>query len=454
MKILLIYPSRLDDSDRVIKYRKAFTPPLSLGILSGLTPERHDVRIINDLVEPVDFDAPVDLVGITALTSQADRAYQICAGFREKGVKTVIGGVHPSLMPEEAIQHADTVVIGEAEGIWPRILSDAENNSLQPIYNNSTFDDLSCAVKPRWDRMNLGVYRRSPGRKFPRIPIYTTRGCVHNCSYCSVTKFFGRTYRFRPVAQVCDEIDYTGAESYFFVDDNICCNPDYSRELFTALQNRKISWFSQASTTILNTPELIPMMSKAGCRHLFLGVETLDRQSLLQVKKGFNRPEKYKELLERLLEVNIQPWCSIILNLADATQDSFEKTVSYLKSCGVGNIVIWILTPLPGTDLYDQFEKEGRIIDRRWSHYDLNHVVYQPKNFQAKELIEYYWKSYKKIYGLNQIVKHVTGYANPVKVGLPSAIKTIAGQLYFRKQVNHREHPFAMGLNRLGTLQG
>lgn len=451
MKILLIYPSRLDDAGRVIKYRKAFTPPLSLGIISGLTPESHDLKVVNDLVEPIDFNSPVDLVGITALTSQADRAYEISSRFREKGVKTVIGGVHPSLMTEEASQHADAVVLGEVEGIWKQILSDAESNSLRPIYDNGTFDDLSCTIKPRWDNMNLYVYRRSPGRRFPRIPIYTTRGCVHNCSYCSVTKFFGRTYRFRPVAQVCDEIDSTGAESYFFVDDNISCNTDYSRELFTALKNRKITWFSQASTTILNTPELIPMMSKAGCRHLFLGVETLDRQSLLNVKKGFNRPEKYKELFRRLLEVNIQPWVSLICGFDNAPPDSIEQTVSFLKTCGVGNIVLWILTPLPGTDLYEQFEKEGRIIDRRWSHYDLNHVVYQPKNFQTTELIEYYWKNYKKIYGLHQIVDHVTGYANPLKVGLSSAIKIIAGQLYFRKQVNHREHPFAMGLNRLGT---
>jgi radical SAM superfamily enzyme YgiQ (UPF0313 family) len=299
--------------------------------------------------------------------------------------------------------------------------------------------------------MQLDVYRRSPGRKFPRIPIYTTRGCVHNCSYCSVTKFFGRTYRFRPVAQVCDEIDSTGAESYFFVDDNISCNVDYSRELFKALKNKQITWFSQASTTILNTPDLIPMMSKAGCRHLFLGVESLDRQSLLRVKKGFNRPEKYQALFRRLLEVNIQPWVSLIFGLDGDTPETLSETLSYLKACGVGNIVIWILTPLPGTDLYDQFEKEGRIIDRRWSHYDLNHVVYNPKHFTATELIEYYWKSYRQIYGLNQIANHVTGYANPIKVGVGNAIKTIAGQLYFRRQVNHREHPFAMGLNRLQT---
>ena len=193
------------------------------------------------------------------------------------------------------------------------------------------------------------------------------------------------------------------------------------------------------------------MMSKSGCRHLFLGVESLDRQSLLRVKKGFNRPERYKELFRRLLEANIQPWVSLIFGLDGDTPDTLKETVTKLKAFGVGNIVIWILTPLPGTDLYNQFEKEGRIIDRRWSHYDLNHVVYKPQNFATGELFDYYWKSYSRIYGLNQIAKHVTGYANPLKVGLGNAIKTMAGQLYFRKQVNHREHPFAMGLNRLKT---
>ena len=451
MKILLIYPSRLDDADRVIKYRKAFTPPLSLGIIAGLTPQRHDIKIVNDLVEPIDFEAPVDLVGITALTSQTDRAYQIASRFRERGVKTVIGGVHPSLMPQEAAQHVDAVVAGEVEGIWDTILSDAEADRLQPFYRSDAFNDLSYAAKPRWDNMNLAAYRHAPGRKFPRIPIYTTRGCVHNCSYCSVTKFFGRTYRFRPVAQVVEEIDSTGAESYFFVDDNISCNPDYSRELFAALKNKQITWFSQASTTILKTPDLIPLMSNAGCRHLFLGVETFDRQTLINVKKGFNRPEQYEELFRRLLEVNIQPWPSLIFGLDRDTPETLEASVAFLRACGVGNIVIWILTPLPGTDLYDQFEKTGRIIDRRWSHYDLNHVVFQPERFSPSELMDFYWKSYKKIYGLRQIVSHVTGYANPLKVGLASAVKTMASQTYFRKQVHHREHPFAMGLNRIAV---
>ena len=193
------------------------------------------------------------------------------------------------------------------------------------------------------------------------------------------------------------------------------------------------------------------MMSHAGCRHLLLGVESLDRQSLIQVKKGFNRPEKYKELFRRLLENNIQPWPSLIYGLDRDTPETLKETLSFLKKCGVGSIVIWILTPLPGTDLYDELEKDGRIVDRRWSHYDLTHVVYTPKNFKAVELIEYYWKSYRKIYGLGQIARHITGYANPMNVGLATAVKRMAGQLYFHKQVNHRESPFAMGLTRLKT---
>lgn len=453
MKILLIYPSRLDDAGLVVKYKKAFTPPLSLGIISGLTPRRHQLTVVNDLVEPIDFRASVDLVGITALTAQAERAYQIASRFRQNGIKTILGGVHPSLMPEEAAQYADAVVVGEVENVWNQILSDVENNRLRPVYRNGTFDDLSNAAKPRWDRMNLAVYRRSPGRRYPRIPIYTTRGCIHNCSYCSVTKFFGRTYRFRPVAQVCEEIEATGAESYFFVDDNISCNPDYSRELFTALRNKKITWFSQASTTILNTPDLLPMMSKAGCRHLFLGVESLDRESLRSVRKGFNQPEKYEELFRRLIEVKIQPWVSLIFGMDRDTVESLDETIRHLKAWGVGNIVIWLLTPLPGTGLYGQFEKQGRIIDQRWSNYDLNHVVFKPQNFTPTELLEYYWKTYKRIYDRSQIIRHVTGYANPLQVGLTSTIKTVAGQLYFRKQVLSGEHPFAMGMIRLKNQQ-
>ena len=263
MRILLIYPTSTTNG-RPNKYRKAYIPPLNLAIIDRLTHlacQKHTVKIINDCVEEIDFDAECDLIGITSLTSQTVRAYQIADKFRAKRKKVVLGGVHPSLMPEESLKHADAVVIGEAEHIWAEILSDGEKKCLKRIYKGSTFPDLSELIIPKWDNANLSIYRRSFGRKMPRMPIYTTRGCVNACNFCSVSKFFGRSYRCKPIDHVLQEINSLKAESYFFTDDNIVCRPDYSRSLFQALAkiSHKFRWFSQASTTILNSPDLMAL---------------------------------------------------------------------------------------------------------------------------------------------------------------------------------------------------
>ena len=230
MKILFVYPTKLNASGKPIKYRKAFLPPLALAILDSLTPDKHDVRIIDDIVENIDFSVPYDLVAITAMTMQVERAYQIADAFRERGVKVIMGGMHPTVLPQEAKQHADSVVIGEADNIWEQILDDCENNTLKDFYQDASFPDLQKPVIPKWDNANLRVYPKRIGAKLPMMPIFTTRGCPLGCTFCSVTKFFGKSTRVKPVSHVIQEIESTGATEYLFVDDNITCNPDYSRE--------------------------------------------------------------------------------------------------------------------------------------------------------------------------------------------------------------------------------
>jgi radical SAM superfamily enzyme YgiQ (UPF0313 family) len=449
LKILLVYPSHLDEHGKPVKYRNAYLPPLGLALLDALTPDPHEVRIVNDLVQEVDFSMDVDLVGLTALTSQAERAYQIAAGFRSRGIPVVLGGVHPSLMAEEARLHADAVVIGEAEDIWETLLADAAQGRLNPTYQGEGFPDLSRAVFPRWKNMDLSVYRRTPGRRLPRIPLFTTRGCVFNCKYCSVSRYFGRSYRFRPVAHVLEEIDTAGGESFFFVDDNIVCRPEYSRELFQALSRRSIRWFGQASTSLLKTPELIELMAKAGCKHLFIGIESIDPESLKGLRKGHNRPEEYGELFSRLLSAGIKPWASLIFGLDNDTEQGLKNTLDFLIRSRIWNIVLWILTPLPGTDLFKEMEEQGRILSRRWSDYDLTHVVFRPSGFTPETLLRLYWESFDSLFNFQAIAGrtlHMARYArHPFRTGFTSLMY----QLYFRKQVQARNHPFSMGLGRI-----
>lgn len=450
MKILLIYPTSLDHTGAPVKYKKAYLPPLSLAIIDSLTPKRHIVKIINDCVEQIDLTVDFDLIGITALSAQAPRAYQIADAFRKRGKKVVLGGIHPSLMPDEAQGHANAVVIGEVEELWEGILIDCENNRLKNIYKNEQLPDLNRLIIPKWDNVNLNMYRRSLGpRKLPRMPIYTTRGCVNNCKFCSVSKFFGRGFRHKPIENVLKEIDATRADSYFFVDDNIICDPDFSEELFKALSNRNIRWMSQATTTILHKPHLIEMAAKAGCKSLFFGIESLNAENLKSVNKGFNKPEQYVELFKRVDRAGIRPWVSMIVGFDHDNHDELKKTINYLKDINIGSVILWILTPLPGTDLYEEMKNNGRIIETDWSKYDASHVVYEPLHFTQKELYDEFWKNYLELYSLFNVFKHTVRFFNSQRKPLNQLVIDLKLQFYTRTQLKDHNHPMAMGVHRI-----
>ena len=447
MKILFVYPTTTTNGNPD-KYKKAYLPPLNLAILDRLTyvaDKNHDVKIINEYVEDIDFDFEYDLVCITALTSQAVRAYQIALEFRKRKIKVIIGGVHPSLMPEEASHCADSVVIGEVENIWSTILSDAEANNLRKIYQDSDFPDLQRLVIPKWDNMNLSIYRRSLGRNMPRMPIYTTRGCVFNCNFCSVSKFFGRSYRCKPIPNVLSEIDSIPAESFFFTDDNIVCNIDYSMELFAELSssNRKIRWFSQASTTLVNYPDLIKLAAKAGCTSLFFGVESINRKYLQASNKKFNEPRKYVELKDRCLAEGIQPLFSLIFGYDGQDYESMIKTVEFLKKNNIWNVVIWILTPLPGTDLWDEMISQKRINESSWEKYDLNHVVFTPTPLSPSQLNNNFWMAYKSLYTFPSIFLRALYSQKTSKMGF---LNSLLNQYYSFQQLINKRHPYSMGI--------
>ena len=447
MNILLVYPTILDESQKPIRYQKGYLPPLSLAIIDALTPSQHTVQIVNDCIEQIDYARNFDLVGITAVTTQAERAYQIADKFRELGSKVVIGGVHATFLPDEAKKHADAVIIGEAENLWEQILDDCGRNRLRDFYKEDTYPDLQNVVLPRWENINLELYRRSYGRKFPRMPIYTTRGCVHNCKYCSVTRYFGRTFRFKPVKNVLDEIRSVGAESYFFVDDNIACDPDYSQELFKALAVMDISWFSQASINLSKQTQLIELAAKAGCKHLLLGIESINSANLGYIRKAFNKPSEYQELFERLESVGISPWISYIIGFDHDTPERMEQIVDFLIQNRMRNIMLWILTPLPGTALYSELEQEGRIMKDPWSNYNLTNVVFKPKNFTPQELHETFWQLYRMLFTYRNILHRSFHSAIRSDNRVLGMFRHFYTQRYFRKQVFSKNHPTAMGFN-------
>ena len=433
-----------------MRYRQANLPPLALAILAALTPDRHTVSVVNDMVESIDFEGDYDLVAITALTSQALRAYQIAARFRARGVKVVIGGIHASTVPDEVAQHADAVVIGEAETVWEELISDFESGRLAETYAPDSYPSLERLIIPRWDGFNFDVYRKSVGSKrMPRLPIYTTRGCLYACKYCTVTKFYGNRYRHKPIANVLAEIDASGADSYFFTDDNITCDPDYSRELFTALKSRNIRWLSQASVQVLDHPDLIEAAGKAGCKSLYLGIESINKEALRSMRKGFNKPEQYPELFERLERAGIRPFVGMILGLDQDTPETLQETLQFLLKHRVQNVFLNIFTPLPGTDSYAEMEAAGRIIDRDWSKYDIGHVVFQPVHFNPDQLQQTYWQMYKRIYSPAAIAGRFADDVISLRKGPLELLRDTILQVYMRHHVKDSENPLSMGLGRI-----
>ena len=215
-KILLIQPSQIDSNGTIKKDKISFLPRLALPQIAALTPDNYNVTIVDEYLEDIDFNSDADLIGISATTPQAPRAYKIAEEFRRRGKKVVIGGMHASLIPDEVKQHADSIIIGEAENIWDKVLADFENNSLKPVYRNFPDNlDITNIPSPRLDKLRLDKY------EFPFRPVQTTRGCPHNCDYCSVTNFFGKSYRHRSIDDVVREIERLDSKYIIFVDDNM-----------------------------------------------------------------------------------------------------------------------------------------------------------------------------------------------------------------------------------------
>jgi len=378
---MLICPTWEDVHRRKMKARAFRFPPVNLTLLAAMTPEEWEVSIVDENVDDVDFEADVDLVGITTMTATAPRAYAIADRFRARGVKVVMGGMHASAMPQEALQHADAVVVGEAEGCWHKVLEDFKRREMRGIYRSERFPDLAGLPIPRRDLLRKKAYLTTN-------TIQTARGCPFGCSFCAVSYFFGRKYRMRPVKEVIAEIEAMGSKFVGFLDDNIAGDRRYAKELFQALASEGIMWAGQASTTIARDRELLKLAQKSGCKGLFVGFESISEDSLGEVGKRFNRVEEYREVIKRFHDHGIVVEGAFIFGFDHDDLGVFERTLEFAKKSGLDLAQFGILTPLPGTPLRARLEREGRIISNDWSKYNIGHAVFRPKNMTPEQLEE------------------------------------------------------------------
>jgi len=370
-----------------------------LLILAGLTPPNIDIEIIDERYQSINFDEPVDLVGITALTSLAPRAYQIADELMKRKVKVVIGGVHPSFLPDEAIQHADAVVIGEAEIVWRQLLEDYASGSLKRFYHSEP-PSLDKVPFPRWELI--------PNRNRYVNLIQCMRGCPNNCDFCSVPKFSGRKIRTRPIQQVIEEIKNLPKGFIAFIDDNIFGRPSYAKELFHALIPLKIKWAGEASLNFIKGfPELLKLAAKSGCRVFLIGMESISQKALDGVNKGFNRVKEFGKVVRMLHNLGISVVPSFIFGFDEDDPGVFERTLKFLNEIKVDAASFSILTPLPGTPLYYRLKSAGRIFEQDWSKFDGAHATFKPLKMSPSELEKGVDWIYRKFYSVPNTLKRI-----------------------------------------------
>ena len=390
-------------------HARAAFPGLNLAIIAAITPPDIEVRIIDESVEPIDFDCDADLIGITGMTNMAPVAYRIADEFRRRGKKVVLGGVHVTVCADEAQSHADAVVVGEAEPVWLELLRDFQRGELKPRYRAPLFDMKGYGV-PRRDLLKQEMYL------FPST-VETGRGCPFDCDFCSVSRTAGRSYRFRPTEEVLEDVASLKNRWVFFVDDIINGHRAHALQLFRALKGKGLKWAGQATVMIARDEELLDAAVEAGCRGLFIGFETFSSPNFKKLGKPDNWRERFFEACDALHKKKVAIWGGFVFGLDTDTVDSLRETVKFVAEAHLDFAQFSRLTPLPGTAQWKQFNAEGRLTETDWSKYNFQSVCYVPKQMNADELNRAVTEAWREFYSFRMVPRRLMATRPPITKG-------------------------------------
>jgi radical SAM superfamily enzyme YgiQ (UPF0313 family) len=419
MKIALVIPKNSSDTNKsfyeydffskFLFTKKYFSYLLAIPTLAALTPEEHEVRVFDENIEEIDYGWGADLAGMTVRTAFAHRAYDIAREFRKRGVKTVLGGIHASMCTEEAMEHSDTVVVGEAEGLWHSLLEDAKNGTLKRLYRAEGHTDMTAHGPPDRTLLNGGMY-------FSDV-LQTTKGCPFHCEFCSVHAFDGNKIRSKTVPQVIREIESLQGgqlkykkKAIMFADDNVIANKKFARELFTAIKPYDLNWGCQVSINVSKDEEMLKLMRESGCGSMLIGLESISEKNLERMDKGVNLRHDYLEAINKIQSHGIRVDGSFIVGYDFDTPDSFDELAAFIEESNMLMPIVNILTPFPGTKLFKRLEDEGRILHKDWSRYDTKHVVFRHPTMSAEEILEGSRKVMRHIYSFDSIYRKLNHY--------------------------------------------
>ncbi|MDO5558469.1 MAG: radical SAM protein [Oscillospiraceae bacterium] len=388
--------------------------PLTLTTLAALVPEDADaeVTIYDETAGKIPLDIDAELVGITCITGTSPRCYAYADYFRKKGKTVFMGGVHPSMLPEEAAQHADVVFTGFSEQTFPQFIHDYINGDYKNLYKQNSDYTIAGKPVPRRELLNSKRYITTK-------TVEAIRGCCHTCSFCAYPAAFGRTVYKRPVKEVVAEIEALDTRHVLFPDVNLITDRQYAIELFSALIPLKIIWLGLVTSSVGIDEELMRVFRKSGCRGLLIGFESITQESQSYIHKGVNKVDSYVDLMKKLHENGIQVQGCFAFGGDEEDASVFDRTVEMIIKAKIDLPRYSILTPFPRTQYYDQLEKEGRIFERNWAMYDVEHVVFTPKKMTVDELIEGTDRAWRATYASKNVLKRLAPFAHSPWLSLP-----------------------------------
>lgn len=444
MRVTFVRPNLYDDrsSDAM--------EPLCFAVLKSLTPPEVETSLFDERLEPIPFDHSTDLVALTVETYTARRAYQIAAGFRRRGIPVVMGGYHPTFLPEEALQYSDAVVRGDAEGAWQHVLGDAGSGALQPVYESAEFSPLDGLMPDR------SVFA---GKKYaPLGLVQYGRGCKFNCSFCSIRAFYGSSLRQRPVDEVIEDIRRSGKRHIFLVDDNLFVNVDKARELFEALVPLRISWSCQVSIDIARDAELINLMARSGCISALIGFESLNPLSLKDIKKGWNlKWQSYDQAIDAFRKAGIMLYGTFVFGCDHDTVDSFEATVDFAIKNRFLLANFNPLTPMPGAPLFERMKEQGRLLHERWwldPSFNYGDATLRPMRMSADELTQGCFDARTRFNTMQSIGRRMLDVRTNMRSPYRAGIYLLANLISRREIHSKQSRPLGAGLAPERLVEG